>query len=92
MVGADGRHSIVRDEAGFKVHGLGAPMDVLWFSLSHRPSDPADDRWGASSNGSMFVMLDRGDYWQCAYVIPKGSADAVRAGRHREDSAPPSRG
>ncbi len=79
VVGADGRHSMVREKIGFKVNEIGAPMDVMWFQLSHRPSDESAVM-GRIDSGSMFVMLDRGDYWQCAYVIPKGSAEAVRAG------------
>ncbi len=79
VVGADGRRSIVRDTAGFKVTEIGAPMDILWFQLSHRPTDE-QAVMGRIDSGSMFVMLDRGDYWQCAYVIPKGSAASVRAG------------
>ncbi len=79
VVGADGRRSVVREKAGFKVTEIGAPMDVLWFQLSHRPTDESAVM-GRIDSGSMFVMLDRGDYWQCAYVIPKGSAASVRAG------------
>ena len=79
VVGADGRHSMVREKIGFKVTEVGAPMDVMWFQLPHRPSDESAVMARLDS-GSMFVMLDRGDYWQCAYVIPKGSAEAVRAG------------
>ncbi len=77
VVGADGRHSTVREAIGFKVETLGAPMDVLWFRLSHRPGD-AGEVMGRFDAGSILVMLDRGDYWQCAYVIPKGSAETVR--------------
>ena len=79
VVGADGRHSMVREKIGLPVKEIGAPMDVMWFQLSHRPSDESAVM-GRIDSGSMFVMLDRGDYWQCAYVIPKGSAEAVRAG------------
>ena len=78
VVGADGRHSTVREAIGFKVETLGAPMDVLWFRLSHKPGD-SDEVMGRFDAGSILVMLDRGDYWQCAYVIPKGSAEKVRA-------------
>jgi 2-polyprenyl-6-methoxyphenol hydroxylase-like FAD-dependent oxidoreductase len=78
VVGADGRHSTVRAAMGLKVLELGAPMDVLWFRLSHRPGD-AGEVMGRFDAGSILVMLDRGDYWQCAYVIPKGAADRVRA-------------
>jgi 2-polyprenyl-6-methoxyphenol hydroxylase-like FAD-dependent oxidoreductase len=78
VVGADGRHSTVRAAAGLQVKVLGAPMDVLWFRLSHKPTDVAETI-GRFDPGSILVMLDRGDYWQCAYVIAKGSADKVKA-------------
>ncbi len=80
VVGADGRHSAVRDLAGLEVDDLGAPMDVLWLRLS---KSPRTARWrlGESQAGRLFVMLDRGDYWQCAFVIPKGGfADLRRRG------------
>jgi 2-polyprenyl-6-methoxyphenol hydroxylase-like FAD-dependent oxidoreductase len=76
-VAADGRHSIVRERAGFDVESLGAPIDVLWMRLSKRADDPAMVL-GNLAAGHIFVMLDRGDYWQCAYVIPKGGYDKVR--------------
>jgi 2-polyprenyl-6-methoxyphenol hydroxylase-like FAD-dependent oxidoreductase len=76
VVGCDGRHSTVREIAGLKVEQLGAPMDVLWFRLSRRPDDSAATG-GLFLPGRIFVMLNRGDYWQCAYVIPKGSVDDV---------------
>ncbi len=78
VVGADGRHSIVRESAGFKVNVLGAPMDVLWFRVTHKPSDTAETM-GRFDAGSILVMLDRGDYWQCAFVIAKGSVDRLKA-------------
>jgi len=78
VVGADGRHSTVREATGLKVLDLGAPIDVLWFRLSRQPGDPGEVM-GRFDVGSILVMLDRGDYWQCAYVIPKGGADKVRA-------------
>jgi 2-polyprenyl-6-methoxyphenol hydroxylase-like FAD-dependent oxidoreductase len=77
VVGADGRHSTVREATGLKVLDLGAPIDVLWFRLSRQPGDPGEVM-GRFDVGSILVMLDRGDYWQCAYVIPKGGADKVR--------------
>jgi len=79
VVGADGRHSTVRKGAGFRVKVLGAPMDVLWFRLTHKPTDVAETM-GRFDAGGILVMLDRGDYWQCAYVIAKGSAVAIKAG------------
>jgi 2-polyprenyl-6-methoxyphenol hydroxylase-like FAD-dependent oxidoreductase len=77
VVGADGRHSIVRDLAGLEREDYGAPMDVLWLQLSKRPSD-ASQALGRIQAGRLLVMLDRGDYWQCAYVIPKGGFEALR--------------
>jgi 2-polyprenyl-6-methoxyphenol hydroxylase-like FAD-dependent oxidoreductase len=76
-VGADGRHSIVRDRAGLDVIDLGAPMDVLWLRLSRHPSDP-DQTLGHAEAGRIFVMIDREDYWQCGFVIRKGAADEIR--------------
>ncbi len=78
IVGCDGRHSIVRERAGFKVDDVGAPMDVMWFRLPRNKSD-GDEVVGHIESGRMLVMLNRDDYWQCAFVIPKGSADAVRS-------------
>jgi 2-polyprenyl-6-methoxyphenol hydroxylase-like FAD-dependent oxidoreductase len=72
VVAADGRHSIVRAKAGFPVEDFGAPMDVLWFRLSRRSSDPADPV-GRFDSGRIFIMLNRGEYWQCGFVIPKGT-------------------
>src|SRR5262245_27057703 len=77
VLGADGRHSIVREQAGLQVVDLGAPMDVLWMRLSRRPDDP-DRPLGRFEKGKMFVMLYRGDYWQCGFVIPKGANEEVR--------------
>ncbi len=71
VVGADGRHSVVRDLAGLEIEDLGAPMDVLWLRLSKRPDD-STQTLGRIEAGRFFIMLDRGDYWQCAFVIPKG--------------------
>jgi len=76
VIGADGRHSVMRERAGLKVDDLGAPMDVLWMRLSRRPDDGIDP-FGHFEAGHIFIMLNRGDYWQCAYVIPKGSADEL---------------
>jgi 2-polyprenyl-6-methoxyphenol hydroxylase-like FAD-dependent oxidoreductase len=78
VVGADGRHSTVRALAGLEVEDFGAPMDVLWFRLSKRPGD-GSQTLGRIEAGHVFVMLDRGDYWQCAFVIPKGGFETLRA-------------
>ena len=76
VVGADGRHSIVRDKAGLDVADLGVPIDVLWMRLTRRPGDNAETL-GHIEAGHIFVMIDRGDYWQCAFVIPKGGIDEL---------------
>jgi 2-polyprenyl-6-methoxyphenol hydroxylase-like FAD-dependent oxidoreductase len=76
-VGTDGRHSTVRARAGFQVDNLGAPMDVLWMRFSKRPGD-GFETLGHIGASHVFVMLDRGDYWQCALVIAKGGYDGVR--------------
>jgi 2-polyprenyl-6-methoxyphenol hydroxylase-like FAD-dependent oxidoreductase len=78
VVGADGRHSTVRDAAGFKSDDYGAPMDVLWFRLPRKETDETET-FGHIEAGAMMIMLNRGDYWQCAYVIPKGGIDRVQA-------------
>jgi 2-polyprenyl-6-methoxyphenol hydroxylase-like FAD-dependent oxidoreductase len=77
VVGADGRHSVVRERAGLRVTNLGAPIDVLWMRLSKKPGDPGQTL-GRINHGRMLVTLDRGDYWQCAFVIRKGGFDRVR--------------
>ncbi len=78
VVGADGRHSTVRACSGLELDVLGAPMDVMWFRLTHKPGDSAETM-GRFDRGSLLVMIDRGDYWQCAFAIPKGTAEKVRA-------------
>jgi 2-polyprenyl-6-methoxyphenol hydroxylase-like FAD-dependent oxidoreductase len=77
VVGADGRHSTVRERAGLEVRELGAPMDVLWFRLSRRPDDPAATM-GRFGGGRIFVLIERDAYWQCGYVIAKGTIDLIR--------------
>ena len=77
VVGCDGRHSTLRGRAGLIVDDVGAPIDVLWFRLSRRPND-TEETSGHLEAGQMMVMLNRGDYWQCAYVIPKGGIAAVK--------------
>ena len=76
-IGADGRHSLVRDRAGLEVLNLGAPMDVLWMRLSRKPTDPGQTL-GRFDTGRILVLLNREDYWQVAYVIPKGTADELK--------------
>lgn len=76
-IGADGRRSVVRERAGLEVVNLGAPMDVLWMRISRRDSDPGQT-FGHVEAGKILVMLDREEYWQCAFVIPKGGIEEVR--------------
>jgi 2-polyprenyl-6-methoxyphenol hydroxylase-like FAD-dependent oxidoreductase len=76
-VGADGRTSIVRRLAGLEVQEFGSPIDVLWMRLSRRPDDPGQ-LLGHFGRSRILAIFDRGDYWQCAYVIPKGSFEALR--------------
>ena len=76
VVAADGRHSTVRERAGLDVIDLGAPMDVLWMRLSRHSDDPGQTL-GRVDAGRIFVMLNRGEYWQCAFVIPKGGYDEI---------------
>jgi 2-polyprenyl-6-methoxyphenol hydroxylase-like FAD-dependent oxidoreductase len=78
VLGCDGRHSTVRREAGLRVQDLGAPMDVLWFRLSRKPTDP-DETLGSFGAGHILVGINRGDYWQCGFVIAKGTLEAVKA-------------
>ena len=77
-IGADGRHSLVREEAGFDPQEIGAPMDVLWFRLSRQNGDP-EETFGRIDAGQMLVLIFRGEHWQCGYVIAKGSANRLRA-------------
>jgi 2-polyprenyl-6-methoxyphenol hydroxylase-like FAD-dependent oxidoreductase len=76
VVGCDGRRSAVRASAGLKVNDIGAPIDVLWMRLPRVPGDP-DTTGGRIDTGRFLAMLNRGDYWQCAYVIPKDGIQAI---------------
>jgi 2-polyprenyl-6-methoxyphenol hydroxylase-like FAD-dependent oxidoreductase len=77
-VACDGRHSIVRERAKLEVDEIGAPMDVLWFRAGKR-GDESESVFARVEAGKMMVTFDRGDYWQCAYVIAKNQYDAVKA-------------
>ena len=78
VVGADGRHSIVRAQSGLKSVETGVPIDVLWFRLSARTSDP-ERSFGFVDDGKAMITLDRGDYWQCAFIIAKGQFEEIKA-------------
>ena len=77
VVGCDGRKSIVRELADLKVECLGAPIDVLWFRLTRKPSDPTQVL-GRFVPGKIMVMLNRDEYWQCAFVIRKGAWEEIK--------------
>jgi 2-polyprenyl-6-methoxyphenol hydroxylase-like FAD-dependent oxidoreductase len=77
VIGADGRHSIMRAAAGMKVRDLGAPIDVLWMRLPMAPGDPTESM-GRIARAQFLAMIRRSGYWQCAYLIPKGGIDALR--------------
>jgi 2-polyprenyl-6-methoxyphenol hydroxylase-like FAD-dependent oxidoreductase len=86
---ADGRSSILREKAGLPKKDLGAPIDVLWFRLPKQPT-PTNETGGTFGAGTLVVQIDRGDYWQCAYVVPKAAADEIRSkgiGAFRSDVA-----
>ncbi|MGH6870783.1 MAG: FAD-dependent oxidoreductase [Rhizomicrobium sp.] len=74
----DGRHSILREAAGFTVNNLGAPMDVLWLKLDPGGAEEAP-AFGRVTGDGILVRFFRGDYWQCAVIIRKGSFEAVKA-------------
>ncbi|MBS7702074.1 FAD-dependent oxidoreductase [Chelatococcus asaccharovorans] len=78
VIGADGRNSRIRERAGLEVESFGSPSDVLWIRLSRQPGDPVETM-GHAGPRQGFVMIDRGDYWQCGYVVRKGSFADVRA-------------
>ena len=77
VIGADGRRSIVREKAGLQAQDFGSPIDVLWMRISRKPTDPAQT-FGHADCGRVLVQIQRNDYWQCAFVIPKGGFDAIR--------------
>ena len=77
VIGADGRRSLVRQKAGLEVETFGSPIDVLWMRISRKSGDPPQT-FGHIDSGRILVMIQRGEYWQCAFVIPKGGFDAIR--------------
>jgi 2-polyprenyl-6-methoxyphenol hydroxylase-like FAD-dependent oxidoreductase len=78
VIAADGRRSVLRGAGALPLKDLGAPIDVFWFRVPKAPT-PKNETQGYMDKGEMIVAIDRGDYFQCARVIQKGSADAVRA-------------
>jgi 2-polyprenyl-6-methoxyphenol hydroxylase-like FAD-dependent oxidoreductase len=78
VIGADGRHSTTHTRAGFARCDFGVPIDVLWMRISKKHDDP-EQALGFFQQGKLLVLLDRGDYWQCGFVIPKGGFDGIKA-------------
>jgi len=80
VIGADGRHSTMRDLTGLQVEDSGAAIDVFWFRITRHKNDPHfDEIFGRFMAGKMVVFINRNDYWQCGFIIPKGSAEAVKS-------------
>jgi 2-polyprenyl-6-methoxyphenol hydroxylase-like FAD-dependent oxidoreductase len=77
VIGADGRHSIVHTRAGFELQEFGVPIDVLWMRISRKQGDPKQT-FGFFQHGKLVVLLDRDDYWQAGFVIPKGQFDEIK--------------
>ena len=78
IIGADGRHSIVQARAGLERQDFGVAIDALWMRISKKQDDPQQS-FGFFQQGKLLVLLDRGDYWQCGFVIPKGGFDEIKA-------------
>jgi 2-polyprenyl-6-methoxyphenol hydroxylase-like FAD-dependent oxidoreductase len=78
VIGADGRHSIVHTRAGLEQREFGVPIDALWMRISKKQGDPKQTL-GFFQHGKLVVLLDRDDYWQCGFVIPKGAFDEIKA-------------
>ena len=77
VIGTDGRNSVVREQAALSSHSFGSPRDVLWMKIAKKPGDPA---WSMGHTGPKqnFIMIDRGEYWQCGYSVDKGSFEAIQ--------------
>ena len=77
VIGADGRHAVTHTRAGFEIHELGVPIDALWMYISKRTGDP-EQRFGFFRHGKLLVLIDRDDYYQAGFVIPKGGIDGLK--------------
>jgi 2-polyprenyl-6-methoxyphenol hydroxylase-like FAD-dependent oxidoreductase len=79
VVGADGRNSVVRKKARLTIENFGDPSEVVWMKLSKQPGDP-NEVMGHAGPRQGFVLIDRGDYWQCGYVIRRTTFEAISKG------------
>jgi 2-polyprenyl-6-methoxyphenol hydroxylase-like FAD-dependent oxidoreductase len=77
VVAADGRHSIIRDKSGLSKVEYGSPMDVLWFRITKKESD-SSSLFGKVDLGKILIMLNRGEYWQCGFLIRKGEFENIK--------------
>ncbi len=77
IIGADGRHAITHARAGFETKDIGAPIDALWMHISKRPGDPKQ-LFGFFRHGKLLVLIDRDEYFQAGFVIPKGEIDFIK--------------
>ena len=77
IIGADGRHAVTHARAGFDIRELGVPIDVLWMHISRREGDP-EQLFGFFRHGKLLVMINREDYYQAGFVIPKGGSEAAK--------------
>lgn len=79
VIAADGRHSVVREKAGLEVVSFGSASEVVWMKLSKQPGDPAETM-GHAGPRQGFVLIDRGDYWQCGFIVRRGTFAEIREG------------
>jgi len=77
VIGADGRNAITQTRAGFEIQELGVPIDVLWMHISKRDGDP-EQLFGFFRHGKLLVLIDRENYYQAGFVIPKGGIETAK--------------
>jgi 2-polyprenyl-6-methoxyphenol hydroxylase-like FAD-dependent oxidoreductase len=77
VIGADGRHALTHTRAGFEIEELGVPIDVLWMHISKRAGDP-EQLFGFFRHGKLLVLINREDYYQAGFVIPKGGIEEIK--------------
>ena len=77
VIGADGRHALTHERAGFEIQELGVPIDVLWMHISKREGDP-EQLFGFFRHGKLLVLINRETYYQAGFVIPKGGIEEIK--------------